>query len=178
MTKLYITRHGQAEGNRDEIIMGQKDFPLTELGQQQAKEKGEKLLNKDISKIYSSDLSRCLETAQIIRQILDLSNAIIETDRRLREISFGIYEGKEQGYITNPPNQISEPFEGGESNQQLIGRVQNFLSDIQSKHEQENILIVTHSGPAAVLESIFENINISNARDKKISFDEIREYNI
>ena len=91
--KLLITRHGQADGNACGITMGQRDSKLTVLGVRQAERKALKIkkLSQKIDRVYTSDLGRSVQTAQIISDTLGLQKAT--SDKDLREISFGKYEG-------------------------------------------------------------------------------------
>ena len=91
--KLLITRHGQTEDNAHGITMGQRDSPLTALGAGQAQGKvlALKKIPHKINRIYTSDLGRCVQTAKIISDAFGLQKAI--PDKKLREISFGKYEG-------------------------------------------------------------------------------------
>ena len=63
---LYIIRHPETKHNIQQITQGHKDSPLTNKGKKQAEALGKRLKNKDISKIYSSDLGRCMQTSKII----------------------------------------------------------------------------------------------------------------
>ena len=90
MGKLILVRHGQTQMNVDGIFFGKLDPSLNETGKEQCKKTRELL--KDRYKydfIYSSDLKRASETAEIVNY-LDLP---IKLDRRLEEIDFGIFEG-------------------------------------------------------------------------------------
>lgn len=67
MTKLIFLRHGESEYNRIKKYAGQLDVPLSEVGKQQAIIAGSYIAkNYKIDEIYSSNLSRAIETAQPI----------------------------------------------------------------------------------------------------------------
>ena len=86
MGKLIIVRHGQTDMNAEKLFFGKLDPKLNELGKKQALEAREKMKNISYDKIYSSDLKRASETAEIINYL----NKEIEFDKRLQEIDFGI----------------------------------------------------------------------------------------
>ncbi|MEX2409948.1 MAG: phosphoglycerate mutase family protein [Candidatus Paceibacterota bacterium] len=74
MLKIYIARHGQNEDNANGILNGHRDFPLTEIGKQQARElaKGIKSSELEFDAVYSSPLIRAYETASIVADDLNL----------------------------------------------------------------------------------------------------------
>jgi broad specificity phosphatase PhoE len=89
VTTLLLVRHGETDWNRDGRWQGQSDTPLNEVGRQQAVRVAEELDGIDV--VYSSDLARARETAEIVAERLGLD---VELDERLRERSFGAWEGK------------------------------------------------------------------------------------
>lgn len=90
MGKLILVRHGQTQMNVDGIFFGKLDPSLNETGKEQCKKTRELLKNRyKYDFIYSSDLKRAAETAEIVNY-LDLP---IKLDKRLEEIDFGIFEG-------------------------------------------------------------------------------------
>ena len=87
---IYFVRHGQTNWNIEHKIQGQSDIPLNEMGKKQAELIAPQLKDLKIERIISSDLSRALETAQIINTHLKLQ---ITLDTRLREFKYGQIEG-------------------------------------------------------------------------------------
>jgi broad specificity phosphatase PhoE len=146
--RLYLARHGETESNNKKIIQGQADTQLNSIGKQQAKNLARVLKDKNIEKIYSSDLSRARETAEIINR--DLNVELILT-KKLRELDMGNWEGKsfiELQKISNFSNWVTAPttfdsIRGGETLQDLKNRITNFLIEIK-KEKEENILVVSH----------------------------------
>lgn len=102
MTKtIYIFRHGQTDYNVARRVMGQLDIPLNDVGRIQAAELANKLETATIDVIYSSPLTRAIETA---RAIADKIGAPIITDARLMERN----NGKLQGHIVHGTDNPSE----------------------------------------------------------------------
>ena len=89
-TRLYLVRHGQTDWNLAGKLQGQTDIPLNETGRQQAKQAKKLLGNLSFDAVYSSPLSRAVETAQLISGHSTLQ---IITDERIKEIAFGQWEG-------------------------------------------------------------------------------------
>lgn len=153
MLKIYLARHGQNLDNVNGILNGHRDEPLTVLGEEQAhttatyiKEAG---LVFDV--IYSSPLKRAFRTAEIIASDLKLPHPVIEED--LIERNFGIMSGHTTSKIeemcapdiikTDTITYFLSP-EGGETFPQLIERGKKVVSDIQDKHPNGSVLLVTH----------------------------------
>ena len=127
------------------------DIPLDEEGRRAARVTAAALKDLTIDRCISSPLGRAMETARILlgdRQIA------IETDDRIKEISFGIYEGlsrfdprwpcpgKDQHYFRDDPMRYDPP-EGGESFYQLLERTGDFLSSLDKECDQ-TVLVSTH----------------------------------
>lgn len=91
---LYLVRHGQNQDNRDGILNGHRDLPLTDLGISQAKNLAQHLKNENTNFdfVLSSPLVRAYETAKIITDTLKIDDPIKEN--LLIERDFGIMTGK------------------------------------------------------------------------------------
>ncbi len=89
--KIFLVRHGQTDSNLNRIVQGQHDTPLNDTGRKQARKAAEKLKNSGAELVVSSDLKRARETAEIIASMLGIP---LKTDKRLREMNLGIWEGK------------------------------------------------------------------------------------
>ena len=92
-TYFYFIRHGESEGNRTKKMQGHHDTPLTNIGRDQARAAGKYFAEKKIDKIFSSPLSRALETAQLIARFTSLDSGSIAQRNELKEIDTGIFSG-------------------------------------------------------------------------------------
>ncbi|APG83726.1 phosphoglycerate mutase GpmB [Sinorhizobium americanum CCGM7] len=95
---IYMVRHGQTDWNAESRLQGQKDIPLNETGRQQATGNGVALgeiLGRNAASFdfVSSPLGRTRETMERIRRAMGLDPFIYRTDERLKEVSFGAWEG-------------------------------------------------------------------------------------
>lgn len=146
-TRLYLVRHGQTDWNFAGRLQGQTDIPLNETGREQAKQAKSLLGDISFDAVYSSPLSRALETASLIS---GFSTDKIMPDERIKEIAFGLWEGcqpKEIGepfrpFFFDPENY--QPTQGGESLDQLIDRVSQFTAHIKTAHAGQTILAASH----------------------------------
>jgi len=148
---IYLIRHGEIETYGEKRYIGVIDLPLNINGIAQANKL--KIFFQDISldKIYSSDLQRSVQTAEIIA---NKRFTQIEKLSELREINMGNWEGKSFREIKEkfPKEFIShldeiENFKpnGGESFKECQLRAMNIFSKI-AKADSENIVIVAHAG--------------------------------
>ncbi|MBU5311089.1 histidine phosphatase family protein [Tissierella carlieri] len=188
MTKLFLIRHGQSEWNKLNMIQGQKNTILTDLGRQQALSLGNRLINEDIDIIYASDLSRAYTTAKIISDVI--RKPLISSES-LREINFGPWEGLSIGEIQEKYNSeysiwLREPqslnMKGAETLQILQERVMKYIDHIIDENKGKNIAVVSHGATLKALILGLLNIDISHyknisLKNVSLSIIEFRDYN-
>jgi len=167
MVRLFIARHGQTRWNREGRLQGWKDAPLTDKGVEQAESLKERLSEEDIDVVYCSPLGRTKKTAEIILEGRDLS---IKEDKRIKEINMGKWEGTKGEEIKKIfPDLYFDFWErphlydpiSGESFHDLKERVVSFIEEILEKHEDENILIVSHGCASKLMIAYFEGRTLS-----------------
>ena len=153
--RIFLIRHGQSEANKEHIIQGHKDSSLSDIGREQAKTAGEKLLESKIlfDAVYSSDLSRASETAKIITEVLRIKE--IAFDERLREMNLGDYEGRNSKELTEEENAFlnscwddhSIRVPNGETNSEFSHRIKETFEEIVASGDDDStILVVAHGG--------------------------------
>jgi len=162
MTRIYIVRHGETEWNRDGKLQGWKDAPLTEKGKKQAEALRERLEEVEFDAVYCSPSGRTLKTAEIALNGKDIS---VKKDERIKEINMGKWEGTKGEEIKEKfPELYFDFWErphlyipiSGESFHDLKERVISFIEEILEKHDDENVLIVSHGCASKVMMSYFE----------------------
>lgn len=136
---LYLIRHGETDWNCQKLLQGSRDIPLNERGITLAVQTAEGMQRAGLrfDRVYSSPLSRALETARIL-----CPGQEIRTDPRLREISFGAYEGT----VCPDLSALPLPPPGGERIEDLQARVMACLGDIAAEPANggKRILVSTH----------------------------------
>lgn len=148
---FYFIRHGQTDLNLRGIVQGRGvDSPLNKTGHKQAQAFYEAFGQVSFDKIYTSTL---LRTKQTVRPFLDLGIPSEELSG-LDEISWGIYEGKEQNetIITGFEDIVSSwrngnldlGVEQGESPNQLVARQQQAISYMLQQKDEDTILVCMH----------------------------------
>ena len=91
LSGIRLARHGETDDNLEPLrFQGFRDTPLNDTGRRQARELAENVTGDGIASLWSSDLSRARETAEIVGEAIGLAPAL---DARLREGSRGRWEG-------------------------------------------------------------------------------------
>ena len=143
--KVFFIRHGQTTANVDRIYAGQTDVKLTEEGRAQAEALQPILEKTPFDRVYSSDLSRAMDTAK-----LALPGCRLHTTALLREYDVGYVLGRKFGDF--PPELEKEylltknyALFGGESTQTVCDRVRQFQR-ILEQESFENVAVFAHNG--------------------------------
>jgi probable phosphoglycerate mutase len=166
VTTLLLTRHGETDWNAQRRWQGHSDPPLNERGREQARELAAMLDGVDV--IYASDLARARETAEILGRRLGLE---VRLDPRLRERSFGAWEGKTWDELEERFAEALDRWRAGETHgpddaepyQDFSRRVESFLEDILARHPGEMVLVVGHGGSIRAIHALAEGLEY--ARD-------------
>ncbi|KAL8143416.1 hypothetical protein V2J09_016448 [Rumex salicifolius] len=156
-TEVIVVRHGETEWNSLGKMQGHLDVDLNEIGRQQAVSVADRLSREtNISAIYSSDLNRALETANIIAS--KIRGLQVIKDRDLRERHLGALQGRvlqgqelmrscPEAYEALVSSRMDQEIPGGgESLNQLYERCTSSVQRIGDKHIGERVVIVTHGG--------------------------------
>lgn len=164
---IYVIRHGETDWNKNQKFQGQTDIKLNETGREQALALRPVINSLQIESVYSSPLSRALETAQLATQDLKLS---IHQDDRLREVNIGEAEG-----LTHP--EINEKFgeeillkwrsyderlldfrfPQGESKRQVMCRIRQVFLDIAQNSNRTSIAVFAHGMVMRAMTFVFDS---------------------
>jgi alpha-ribazole phosphatase len=158
MTRVWLIRHGEPlEGEISQRCYGSLDIGLSEQGRAQMRWVAEYLKDESISAIYTSPLSRALESARLIAPA---ATRPIEALEDLREIDFGDFEGLSYDEIASrfpdlfkqwmeTPTEVRFPH--GECFSQMHARVLEAFRKIHCEREDQTIAIVSHGGVNRIL---------------------------
>ncbi len=150
--EIYLVRHGITDWNREKRLQGWKGSVLSSEGLEQAAELAKRLSDLRVDAVFSSDLSRAVQTAEILLEKNSWRVPLIK-DSRLREINHGQWEGQSVFALDELKNLPSvENFRppGGESFGDVARRALDFLDDLRGL-EYENVVIVGHQVVNAVI---------------------------
>ncbi|CAH2213724.1 histidine phosphatase family protein [Tepidibacter aestuarii] len=187
MNRFFIIRHGETFWNIDGRTQGHGDSKLTENGIEQAQKLAEKLSKYNIDYIYSSDLGRTIQTSEIISNTLSKK---VEYKESLREINFGDWEGLTIEEIKRDYPDIytiwrNEPHNAlipkAENLYKLKQRLLGCINELNKKHENSNIVLVSHGMSIKVLllsllESELSNIYRIKQDNTALNIVEFRSY--
>ena len=154
--RYLLVRHGESENNVRHLLSSDTDaeYPLTDKGREQATATAAKLVGENVDVVITSDLMRAHQTAGIIGQALGLEP---ETDERLREINLGEFEGQPyEEYRVHMEKDATTAYtqkpKKGESWSDVETRVLKLIAALEKKYQGKTIALVSHSGPAWILE--------------------------
>src|SRR5262245_61570560 len=127
--ELVYETHSTTVDNETGIATGWLEGQLSETGRRQASELGERRRDDGLAAVFTSDLGRAIETAEIAFAGSELP---VHLDWRLRECNYGELNGAPVADIDEAVRvrRIDEPFPGGESYRQVVERTRDFLNDL------------------------------------------------
>ncbi|MFA6896982.1 MAG: histidine phosphatase family protein [Patescibacteria group bacterium] len=168
MPKIYLARHGQNRNNANGILNGRTDEPLTELGIEQANQIATKIKKAGltINKVYSSPLSRALQTGQIISDHLVLPEPTPIPELIEREM--GAMNGQRVCDIEKmcAPDVLQAGAltyflhaDGAETFPEIRERATKLLDYLKTADKGNSILLVTHDGIGKMLYSAYYDLN-------------------
>ena len=188
MIRFYIVRHGQTLLNSLDRAQGWADSPLTDAGKQTAVELGHKLKSIDFDAVYTSDMLRTIQTAELIMEAGEKKGMPIEKDARLREWCLGNMEAENNAVFIkkvadwlggasfaelnkrlpdvadaiyeHDTTGMAEPF------QTIEERLKAAFMDMAQRHgvrENSNILVVTHAFAIKTIFHLFAPEQLSKA---------------
>lgn len=197
MTRLILWRHGNTDWNAIDRVQGQTDTALNDLGRQQAAAAAPLLAALKPDAIVASDLARAADTAAALAT---LTNLPVRTDPRLRERSFGLWQGLTVTEVAARfPDEHSRwragarsPGCGVEDLDDLGKRVSEALQEAADGVAGGTVVVTTHGGaarqgcghllgwPVSVLRTIgpLQNCHWSDLRHEPVGGWRLRAYNV
>ena len=148
--RLYLVRHGQTIANAERRFQGHKDFPLSEIGEEQARRVANRLANITLDCIYSSDLGRAITTAEVVAANHGIE---VQQNKLFREYSWGVFDGltladaedryphvmkknvEDWGMVDIPEKEVYSEF---------LVRAENALQLLIDRHMGKQVLVVSH----------------------------------
>lgn len=163
--RLLVARHGEAEYESD--LCSDEGGSLTHLGRRQARELAERLRGERIAAIWTSSLSRAVQTAEIVAAELGVDVVVREG---LREYGVGSLAGTDgdEAAVLGPvflawaEGDETATVPGGERVAGIVGRVERVLEEVADAHPGETTLVVSHGG--AVLATLPQLVGLPRTR--------------
>ncbi len=154
--KLYIVRVGETDIDSKKLINGLNDEDLNEFGKEQIKKLSEEIKYIDFDYIYSSPLKRAKTTLELLNK----KNILYEFSSKLEERDAKDFTKLPQSSIDLEDwwSYFPKRKYNTEEVKDLYKRVIEFIEELKSKHDEENILLITHSGVIICLNAYFNGI--------------------
>ncbi len=151
--RLFVARHGEAV--YESVLITDDGGSLSAIGRQQARDLAERLRGERIARVWSSSLSRAVQTAEIVAAALGVDVVVREG---LREYAVGSLAGTDgdEALILGPVFEAwiagdnTAEIAGGESIKGIVERVGAVLEEIRDIHRGETVLVVSHGGAMGV----------------------------
>lgn len=164
--KITISRHGETDGNKLNLICGQSDSArLSQLGNNHAKNIVKIFKNQNFDSILCSPLTRAFDTAKPISEETGIKR---EKINELKEMDFGLMDGKTEKeaeiHIKNRNCDLSYNFPNGENYNDVLKRINLFTHGLL-KQKYKSVFIFTHAGILRALLATLLNIDISNPKN-------------
>ncbi len=166
--RVFVARHGEAVYESE--LLSDAGGWLSPLGRDQARALAERLAPERISRVWTSDMARAVQTGEIVAAAL---GADVVVRKGLREFGVGDAAG-----TTGDPDPFAETFAawldgdlaaripGGESGDEVVERYTAVLDEIADAHRGESVLVVSHGGVMCMaLSAIARNLALSHSRD-------------
>lgn len=151
-TRICFIRHGETDWNIEKRIQGHIDIPLNRTGRAQALAMGYYAAHHRFSALYSSDLTRAMDTARAIAEIVGLE---VQRLPQLRERNYGIFQGitAAEGAVRYPEAHAhyvarnpDYDFESGETLRALVARIEAGIDWMLRHHQGQTLCAVSHGG--------------------------------
>ncbi len=171
-TRVYMVRHGATTLSAEDRFAGAVNVELSDEGKFQAQVLADRLADDSIAAVYSSPLTRTIQTATILASPHNIP--VIHRDG-LREIHHGHWEGMRRADVeTQFPDEYAaweeDPFtfapHGGEAGVNVIARALPVIREIVSEHRGQNVLIVSHKATLRLVISSLLGFDARGYRDR------------
>ncbi|MFI6603722.1 histidine phosphatase family protein [Nonomuraea sp. NPDC050536] len=158
--RLIYETHAITVDNETGIATGWLPGELSRTGRELAKELGAR--RRDVDVVYSSDLRRAVQTAEIAFE----GGKEIRLDSRLRECDYGIYNGRPVSEVAMLRSRyIDTPWPGGQSYRQVVAETAGFLEDLAKQWQGMIVLVIAHSANRWALQNLLEGVPLEELVD-------------
>jgi broad specificity phosphatase PhoE len=172
--EIVYETHALSVDNERGFGTGWLDGELSAKGRELARELGERRRRDGISAVFTSDLARAVETAEIA---FAGSGIPIHRDWRLRECNYGALNGASLArFEGEPPNRIDTPYPEGESYRQVVARVDEFLADLPAELEGGRVVVIGHAATRWALDHLLTGTPLEDLVGAPFQWQEGWEY--
>jgi broad specificity phosphatase PhoE len=174
MIEIVFETHALSTDNERGVATGWLDGELSEQGRSQARELGRRRRNDRLAAVFTSDLGRAIETAELA---FGDSGIAIYRDARLRECNYGALNGMPADLLTTERTQhLDAPFPGGESYADTVERMRSFLYDLAHAWDGFRVLLIGHSATRWALDHLLLGVPLEQLVKAPFEWQEGWEY--
>jgi 2,3-bisphosphoglycerate-dependent phosphoglycerate mutase len=174
--EIVFETHSWSVDNERGIATGWLPGELSERGKREAQKLGVRRRENGIAVVYTSDLTRAVETAEIA---FAGSGIAIYRDARLRECDYGELNGAPRSEVDAVRlRHVDEPFPGGESWRQAVERVRDFLDELARTRDGERVLLIGHAATRFALDHLLDGKPLEEVVEPPFEWQEGWEYRI
>jgi broad specificity phosphatase PhoE len=160
MVTILFETHSTTVDNEAKLAAGWYDVALSDLGEQQAKQLGERRAGEHFDAIFCSDLQRSYNTATLAFG----DKFPIVQDERLRECNYGSLNRTAKADVEAMREQaLTVPFPEGESYEDTSRRMQSFLQDLLKDHDGKTVMIIGHRATQYGLDQWIKGMSLQSA---------------
>jgi broad specificity phosphatase PhoE len=158
--EIVYETHSLTMDNEAGIATGWLPGELSEAGRRNAVHLGERRREDGIAVVYSSDLARAVQTAEIAFAGTGIP---IRLDERLRECNYGDLNGMPVARLTEERlRRIDTPFPGGQSYRDVVAQTDEFLRDLVAAWDGQRVLLIAHSANRWALQHLLERARLED----------------
>lgn len=171
MTRIYLIRHGEAEGNLYRRFHGWYDSSLTDTGRRQLEFLARRFQDIPLDAVYASNLKRAQDTARAVAEPQGLT---IKTEPGLRELGVGVYEDMPFGELGHRYPEVKRRFQscsphfapqGGETFHQVAQRMAKAFFRIAEAHPGQTVAAASHSTAIRCLQAALRGKHPSQVQE-------------
>jgi broad specificity phosphatase PhoE len=174
LIEIVFETHSLSTDNERGVATGWLDGSLSERGRAQARELSARRRGDGIAAVFTSDLARAVDTAEIA---FGDSGIPIYRDARLRECNYGVLNGLPADLVTAERRKhVDAAFPGGESYADAVERMRSFLYDLARAWDGCRVLLIGHSATRWALDHLLLGVPLEEVVDAPFEWQEGWEY--
>jgi 2,3-bisphosphoglycerate-dependent phosphoglycerate mutase len=174
--QLVFETHSLSEDNQLGLASGWLAGRLSARGRELARELGQRRSGDGLAAVFTSDLPRAVETAEVA---FEGSPLPVLMDWRLRECDYGSLNGSPTARVhADRRRRLRSPYPGGESWEQAVDRVGRFLTDLPTRWSGDRVLVIGHVATRWALDHLLKGVNLEELVEAEFAWRPGWEYNL